>query len=132
MVQDVEVGRAADAEAALSASPTAPVVAALPGNDQPRTELDALRSLFTPATRVVVASAPPKVRKSCCAKCPFGGYDLTPAEEEAAWMLKARLLGRMSAGEKVVWGCHETVDNGKPQVCPGFLEYTRERPELSA
>jgi len=36
MVQDVEVGRAADAEAALSASPTAPVVAALPGNDQPR------------------------------------------------------------------------------------------------
>lgn len=36
MVQDVEVGRAADAEAALSPSATAPVVAALPGNDQPR------------------------------------------------------------------------------------------------
>jgi len=39
MVQDVEGGRAADAEAALSAAPTAPIVAALPGNDQPRDTL---------------------------------------------------------------------------------------------
>lgn len=38
------VGRAADAEAALSPSATAPVVAALPGNDQPRDTVTVDRS----------------------------------------------------------------------------------------
>lgn len=92
--------------------------------------LDVLRALFAPATRTVTSTKAPKVRATCCAKCPFGGYDLTDAEAAAAEMLKASLCGRMAAGENVVWGCHETADHGKPQVCPGFLEYTRPRPEL--
>lgn len=92
--------------------------------------MSALHELFGPATQVVRTAKAPKVRKECCAKCPFGD-GLTPGEQLQADMIKARLAGRLSAGEPVVWGCHETVAGKAPQVCAGFAEWTRPRPDLA-
>ncbi len=91
--------------------------------------MNALLDLLAPPTRVVRSAKPPKMRKSCCAKCPFG-TGLTDGEQSRADLLKARLAGRLSAGENVVWGCHETASGKSPAICPGFIEWTRPRPEL--
>ncbi|QAY80264.1 hypothetical protein [Sphingosinicella sp. BN140058] len=91
--------------------------------------LAALRAMFAPATRVIAIDRPPDIRATRCDKCPFGD-GLTESEQRAADILKARLAGRLSAGESVIWGCHETVDGSRPQVCNGFAEWTRERPDL--
>ena len=93
---------------------------------------DALLSLLAPATRKVASATAPKTRKRPCKKCPFGGAGLTPQEFQSAELLKARLSGRMSAGESVVWACHESATRERPQICPGFLAWTRPRPELES
>ena len=85
--------------------------------------LAALREMLAPATQTTVTSEPPKVRKNRCGKCPFGGAKLTAGERDSAEMLKLRLADRLASGESVVWGCHETVHGGKPQVCPGFIAW---------
>lgn len=84
--------------------------------------LAALAALFAPSTRVVSTDRPPKVRASCCTKCPFGG-DLTESESMQATALRIRLRERISGGDPVVWGCHETAGGRNPLVCPGFLAW---------
>lgn len=83
--------------------------------------LDALRSLFAPATRTVTTAEMPKTRRSMCARCPFGD-GLTEAERISADALKVRI----ERNPDTIWGCHETVDN-TPLVCAGFAKWKADR-----
>ena len=80
--------------------------------------MDALRALFEPATQTVTTKNLPPVRKSICQKCPFGN-NLTPSEQSQADALKLRLSNEANK----LWGCHETVNAGKPQICAGFASW---------
>ena len=85
--------------------------------------LQALRELLAPATQTVTVSAPPPIRKNRCGKCPFGGEDLTPGEADGARTVRAQVGHRLSQGENVVWGCHETTQGSKPMICAGFVDW---------
>ena len=65
---------------------------------------------------------PPKVRKTVCAKCPFGP-NLTPGEQQQAEALKQRLASQPTT----VWGCHETVRGRAPTVCAGFAAWKQNK-----
>ncbi len=91
-----------------------------------------LLAAFEPATRTAVLSSAPAVRKDICLKCPFGD-NLSASEQLQADAIKARLCGQMSAGgSPTAWGCHETMDGQRPQICAGYAEWVRPRPELDA
>ena len=80
-------------------------------------DLDALRSLFMPATQRVAVNAP-ATRRRKCAKCPFN-RNLDDAEKLAA----SAVIERLRANPAIVWGCHETVNGSAPQVCAGFAAW---------
>ena len=83
--------------------------------------LDALRSLFAPATRTVTTTEMPKTRRTMCARCPFGD-GLSTAERISAEALKTRL----EDNPDTMWGCHETIDD-TPLICAGFAKWKADR-----
>jgi hypothetical protein len=89
--------------------------------------LDALRALFEPATQTVQTATVPATRKKECEKCPFGDK-LSPGERMQASALKARLADEPNK----LWGCHETVNGEKPQICAGFAKWRASRLTLAA
>ncbi|MEG3175810.1 hypothetical protein U1872_06180 [Sphingomonas sp. RB3P16] len=85
-----------------------------------------------PRTETRELAMAPTVRKAACGKCPFAGYALTASELAQADLIKARISGERSAGKlSTVWGCHETVRGQRPQICAGFVDYIRDRPEIA-